>query len=55
MTVEELHQSMVEGFAELRQEMDARLDKMEARFDAMDARFGEHEETIQLQAIEKRS
>jgi hypothetical protein len=30
---------MVEGFAELRREMDARFDQIDARFDAIDTRF----------------
>jgi hypothetical protein len=41
MTVDELNQAMVEGFAELRREMDARFGAVDARFDQIDARFGE--------------
>ena len=39
MTLDDLHQTMVEGFAELRPEIDA-------RFDGIDAHLREHEETI---------
>jgi hypothetical protein len=39
MTVDELHGTMIAGFAELRQEMDARFGGIDARFDQMDARF----------------
>jgi len=48
MTVDELHRTVVEGFAELRREnresraaIDARFGEMDARFGEMDARFGE--------------
>ena len=48
MTVDELHRTVVEGFAELRREnresraaIDARFREMDARFGEMDARFGE--------------
>ena len=60
MTVDELHRTVVEGFAELRREnresraaidarfgeMDARFGEMDARFGQIDARFREQEETI---------
>jgi hypothetical protein len=53
MTVDELHRTVVEGFAELRREnresraaIDARFREMDARFDGIDARFREQEETI---------
>ena len=46
MTVDELHRTVVEGFAELRREnresraaIDARFGEMDARFDGIDARF----------------
>src|SRR5688572_11016490 len=46
MTVDELHRTVVEGFAELRREnresraaIDARFREMDARFDGIDARF----------------
>ena len=42
MTVDELHRTVVEGFAELRRENRA----FRARFDQIDARFREQEETI---------
>ena len=48
MTVDELHRTVVEGFAELRREnresraaIDARFGEMDARFGEMDARFGQ--------------
>jgi hypothetical protein len=41
MTVDELHRTVVDGFAELRREMDARFDGIATRFDGIDARFGE--------------
>ena len=48
MTVDELHRTVVEGFAELRREnresraaIDARFREMDARFHGIDARFGE--------------
>ena len=48
MTVEELHRTVVEGFAELRRQNresraadDARFDEIDARFGEIDARFGE--------------
>ena len=48
MTVDELHRTVVEGFAELRREnresraaIDARFREMDARFDGIDARFRE--------------
>ena len=48
MTLDELHRTVVEGFAELRREnresraaIDARFGEMDARFDGIDARFGE--------------
>jgi hypothetical protein len=48
MTIDELHGTVVEGFAELRREnresraaIDARFGEMDARFGEMDARFGE--------------
>ena len=50
MTVDELHRTVVEGFAELRREnresraaIDARFGEMDARFGEMDARFGQME------------
>ena len=60
MTVDELHRTVVEGFAELRREnresraaidarfgeMDARFGQIDARFGQIDARFREQEETI---------
>ena len=60
MTVDELHRTVVEGFAELRREnresraaidarfgeMDARFGEMDARFGQIDARFREQDETI---------
>jgi hypothetical protein len=53
MTVDELHRTVVEGFAELRREnresraaIDARFGAMDARFREIDARFREQEETI---------
>lgn len=46
MTVDELHRTVVDDFAELRREMDERFGKIDARFDGIDARFREHEETI---------
>jgi hypothetical protein len=60
MTVDELHRTMIEGFAELRRDIDVRFeaidvrfeaidvrfDAIDARFNAIDARFHEHEETI---------
>ena len=46
MTVDELHRTVVEGFAELRREnresraaIDARFGEIDARFDGIDARF----------------
>jgi hypothetical protein len=41
MTVDELHRTVVEGFAELRRENRARFGEMDARFHGIDARFGE--------------
>ena len=53
MTVDELHRTVVEGFAELRREnrqsraaIDARFGEMDARFGEIDARFREQEEII---------
>ncbi len=53
MTIDELHQTVVEGFAEMRREfdgVDVRFRETDARIDArfgeMDARLREQEETI---------
>ena len=46
MTVDELHRTVVEGFAELRREINTRFEGVDARFDRIDARFREQEETI---------
>ena len=56
MTVDELHRTVVEGFAELRREnrefrarfdqIDTRFDQIDTRFEQIDTRFREQEETI---------
>ena len=46
MTVDELHRTIVEGFAEVRRQNRESLAAIDARFREIDARFREQEDTI---------